>query len=188
MTTDKSVFATDDYVVRYGLRCFRGALLGLLLWTAVAVMIAVRATGPSIPAAIALTIGEIGLLAVCALEIWRAARRDVVFAVSQDGVYFGPCLLRGSRPGEAVPWEQVSAVELFTENAQVRGIRSSYLCVGVRARADGARLTYRRMAGWRVSRATLEAAVRQHAPSVPVLDDRRRAQATVSRAGERENA
>lgn len=210
MTASGSAFAADDYVVRYGLRGFRGALLGLLLWTTLACVIAVRATRPSIPAAIALGLGEIGLLAACAVEIWRAARQEIVFAVSQDGVYFGSGPFRDGQLAEAVPWEQIGAVELFTEKAPVRGIRSSYRCVGVRmlddrqpgrhggaagspphgSRADGSvleahrtghspdggqagavRLAYRRMSGWRVNRGRLAAAVREHAPWVPVIDE-----------------
>ena len=139
MAASESPLAADDYVVRYGLRGFRGALFGLLLWTALASMIAVRATGPSIPAAIALAIGEIGLLAACAAEVWRAARREIVFAVSQDGVYFGSGHAKDGQPPESVPWEQISAIELFTEKAPVRGIRSSHRCVGVRAIGEGPR-------------------------------------------------
>lgn len=46
---------------------FLGAFAGLLLWTALACTIAIQATRPSIPAALALGLGEIGLLAACAV-------------------------------------------------------------------------------------------------------------------------
>jgi hypothetical protein len=169
MAASESAFRADDYVVRYGLRGFRGALLGLLLWTALACVIAVRATGPSIPAALALGLGEIGLLAACAIEIWRAARRDIVFAVSEDGVYFGPGPLRDGQLPESLPWDQIGAVELFTEKAQVRGIRSAYRCIGILAPDGRTRIAYRRMSGWRVNRRKLDASVHQHAPWVPVI-------------------
>lgn len=137
MLASGSAFEADDYVVRYGLRGFRGALLGLVLWTALACLIVIRATRPSIPTAIALGIGEIGLLAACAVEIGRAARRQIVFAVSGDGVFFGPSHSRNGQLAEAISWEQIRAVELFTEKAPVRGVRSSHRCVGVRTFDDG---------------------------------------------------
>lgn len=136
MSASESAITADDYVVRYGLRGFRGALCGLVLWSGLASVIVVRSTGPSIPTAVALALGEVGLLAACAVEIWRAARREIVFAVSQDGVYFGPGMPRDGQLAEAVPWEQISAIELFTEKVPVRGIRSSYRCVGVLVRED----------------------------------------------------
>ncbi len=188
MTAGESAFEADDYVVRYGLRGFRGALLGLLLWTALASTIAVRATSPSMPAAIALSLGEVGLLAACAVEIWRAGRREIVFAVSQDGLYFGPGLLRDGQLAEAVPWDQISAVELFTEKAQVRGIRSSYRCVGVRARDDDVRVAYRRMSGWRVDGAKLDSVVSRHAPWIPVIGNGPAPRATARPDGQPENA
>ena len=212
MTASRPVSEADDYVVRYGLRGLCGALLGLALWTGLACMIAIRATRPSIPAATALGFGEIGLLAACAVEIWRAARREIVFAVSQDGVYFGPSHGRNGQLAEPVSWDKISAIELFTERAPVRGVRSSHRCVGVRmlddgehergpagaagprppanrgdgslleadrigppldrGEAAGVRLAYRRMSGWRVNRTKLVAAVRQHAPEVPVIGER----------------
>ncbi|MGI9007088.1 MAG: hypothetical protein ACR2FU_13000 [Streptosporangiaceae bacterium] len=169
MTASESVFQADDYVVRYGLRGFRSALSGLLLWTALTCLLTVRAMGPSIPAAIAFSTGAIGLLAACGVQIWRAARREIVFAVSQDGVYFGPGTLRDRQLAEAVPWDQIRAVELFTDKPQVRGIRSSCPCIGVLAREDGVRLAYRRMAGWRVHQGRLDAVIRRHAPWIPVI-------------------
>jgi hypothetical protein len=171
MTAPDSVLVADDYVVRYGLRGFCGALVGLLLWTALACMIAVQATRPSISAALALGAGEIGLLAACTVEVWRAARRDIVFAVSQDGVYFGPGAPRDGLLAEAVPWEQIGAVELSTQKAHVRGILSPCRCVGVLDRADEMRIAYRRMSGWRINTGKLGSAVRQYAPWVPVIDD-----------------
>ena len=188
MTAGESVFEADDYVVRYGLRGFRGTLFGLLLWTALAAAIAVRATGPSIPAALALGLGETGLLAACAVEIWRAARREIVFAISQEGLYFGPGLPREGQFAEAVSWDQVSAVELFTGKAQVRGIRSSYRCIGVRAQDDRVRLACRRMSGWRIDRAKLDSVVRQHAPWIPVIDNGSVLPATGRPDGQPENA
>ncbi len=173
-------FAGGDYVVRYGLRGFGGALAGLLVWTGFACVVAAEATSPSIPAAIALAMGETGLLAVCGVEIWRAARREVLFAVHPDGVYFG-----SGRIKEDVPWELICAVEIFTERAPVRGFRASYRCVGIRALGGGRtpepgagfRSAYRRMSGWRIDRDRLIGSVQRYAPGLPVIDgnDRLRA-------------
>lgn len=187
MAAPESAFVADDYVVRYGLKGFAGAVAGLLLWTALACTIAIQATKPSIPAAVALGLGEIGLLAACAVEIWQAARREIVFAISQDGVYFGPGALRDRQLAEAVPWKQISAVELFTDKAPVRGIRSHWRCVGVLDREDEVRLVYRRMSGWRINQGKLALAVQQYAPWVQVIDTGRQARLRRS-VGQPENA
>jgi hypothetical protein len=124
----------DDYVVRYGLRGFLAALLGLAVWTVLAVIVvAARATFPAVPAAVALAIGELGLLAACGVELHRAARREVLFAVRSDGVSFGSGQAR-----EDVPWDRVCAVELFSESGAGRGRRGVYRCVGVRVRGAAA--------------------------------------------------
>ena|SRR5579859_2208974 len=167
-------FAGDDYVVRYGLRRVRGALLALLVWTGFACVVAAKATSPSIPAAIALAMGELGLLAACGAEVARAARQEVLFAVHPDGVYFGAGLLK-----EDVPWELICAVEIFTEPARIRALRVSHRYVGIRvpdaSRAreqTGTRSAYRRMNGWRVDGARLAGAVDRYAPGLPVIDGR----------------
>src|SRR5215471_16743052 len=161
----------DDYVVRYGLRRFRGAFLGLLVWTGFACVVAAYATAPSMPAAIALAMGELGLLAACGVEVARAARHEVLFAVHADGVYFGSGMLK-----EDVPWELICAVEIFTEPALMRVLRTSHRCVGIRVpdaasnrERVGTRSAYRRMSGWRVDRAKLIAAVHSYAPGLPVI-------------------
>jgi len=166
----------DDYVVTYGLRRFRGTFLGLLVWTGFACVVAAYATAPSIAAAIALAMGELGLLAACGVEIARAARREVVFAVHPDGVYFGSGILK-----EDVPWELICAVEVFTEPTRVHGIPSARRCVGIRVpgatrtrELSGTRSAYRRMSGWRVDQAKLIAAVHSYAPGLPVIDGRNR--------------
>ncbi len=172
-------FAGQDYVVRYGLRGFRGALFGLLVWTGFAFLVAAHATSPSIPAGIALAMGETGLLVACGVEIWRAARREVIFAVHPDGVYFGSGQVK-----EYVPWELISAVELFTERGRIRGFRGSYRCVGIRAVDTGRtsehgaaiRSAYRRMSGWRIDRDRLIGSVQQYAPGLPVIDGQDRSQ------------
>ncbi len=138
MTTRGPAFVADDYVVRYGMRGVLAALLGMAAWTALAVIVvAARAAFPGIPTAVALAMGELGLLAACGVELHRAARREVLFAVHTDGVYFG------SGPvTEEVPWDRISAVELFTEPGPGRRGRVAYRCVGVRVRdavADGMR-------------------------------------------------
>ena len=130
MTKSGPAFVADDYVVRYGMRGFLVALLGLAVWTVLAVVVlAARPAFPSLPAAVALAIGELGLLLACGLELHRAARREVLFAVHSDGVYLGSGPVK-----EDVPWERISAVELFTEGGPGRGSRGSRRCVGVRAR------------------------------------------------------
>jgi hypothetical protein len=162
MAASEPEFPGDDYVVRYGLRGFRGALLGLLVWTGFAFVVAAYATAPSIPAAIGLALGELGLLAACGAEIGRAARREILFAVHTDGVYLGSGVLK-----EDVPWELICAVEIFTERARIHGFRASHRCVGIRV---GTRSAYRRMSGWRVDRARLAGAVQRYAPGLPVID------------------
>ena len=130
MTTRGPAFVANDYVVRYGMRGVLAALLGLAVWTALAVIVvAARAALPDIPTAVALAMGEIGLLAACGVELHRAAQREVLFAVHSDGVYFGSGPVR-----EDVPWDRISAVELFTEPGPGRRGRRAYRCVGVRVR------------------------------------------------------
>jgi hypothetical protein len=176
-------FIGGDYVVRYGLRRFRGALIGLLVWTGSVFLVAASASTPSIPSAIGLAMGELGLLAGCGYEIARAAQREVLFAVYADGVYFGAGVLK-----EDVPWELICAVEIFTEPQRIRGIPPSPTCVGVRVVDDspavevagqapfcaGRRSAYRRMSGWRLDRARLIGAVHAYAPGLPVIDSRQR--------------
>src|SRR5215469_4216809 len=169
-----------EYVVRYGLRRFHGALIGLLVWTGFVFLVTAYARSPSIPSAVGLAMGELGLLAGCGHEIARAARREVLFAVYADGVYFGSGVLK-----EDVPWALICAVEIFTEPSRIRGLPSSRSCVGVRVVADssrsldlvnqatffaGRRSAYRRMSGWRVDRARLADAVHAYAPGLPVID------------------
>jgi len=181
MEPSEPEFVGDDYIVRYGLRGFRGALLGLLVWTGFACVVAAYVTSPSIQAAIGLAMIELGLLAGCGIEIARAARREILFAVRPEGVYFGSGMFK-----EDVPWELISAVEIFTEPARIGGLRSSRRCVGVRMpdgsrgreRAGreitraGIRSAYRRTTGWRVDRARLAGAVHMYAPGLPVIDRR----------------
>jgi len=169
-------------VVRYGLRRFRGALIALLVWTGFVFLVAANASSPSIPTAIGLAMGELGLLAGCSYEIARAARREVLFAVYADGVYFGSGVLK-----EDVPWELICAVEIFREPSRIRGLPASRNCVGVRVVTDdsrslepashatvsaGRRSAYRRMTGWRVDRARLADAVNAYAPGLPVIEGR----------------
>jgi len=173
-------FIGGEYVVRYGLRRFRGALMGLLVWTGFVFLVAANANSPGIASAIGLALGELGLLAGCGYEIARVARREVLFAVYADGVYFGAGVLK-----EDVPWELICAVEIFREPPRIRGLLSSRSCVGVRVVADnsrtaeppsepaiyaGRRSAYRRMSGWRVDRARLADAVHAYAPGLPVID------------------
>jgi hypothetical protein len=177
-------FIGGEYVVRYGLRRFRGALIGLLVWTGFVFLVAAYASSPSIPSAVGLALGELGLLAGCGYEIARAARREVLFAVYADGVYFGSGVLK-----EDVPWELICAVEIFTEQSRIRGLPSSRSCVGVRVVADssrrldpasqatfhaGRRSAYRRMSGWSVDLARLADAVHAYAPGLPVIEGGRR--------------
>src|SRR5215472_2793464 len=169
-------FIGGEYVVRYGLRRFHGALVGLLVWTGFVFLVAAYASSPSIPSAVGLAMGELGLLAVCGYEIARAARREVLFAVHPCGVYFGSGILK-----EDVPWELICAVEVFTEPTRIRGIPSSRRCVGIRVpgasrtrELSGTRSAYRRMSGWRVDQAKLAAAVQSYAPGLPVIDGRNR--------------
>jgi hypothetical protein len=172
-------FIGGEYVVTYGLRRFRGALIGLLVWTGFALLVAANARSPSISTAIGLAMGELGLLAGCGYEIARAARREVLFAVYADGVFFGSGVLK-----EDVPWELICAVEIFTEPTRILGLPSSRTCVGVRV-TDGSRTVepagqatfcagrrsaYRRMSGWRVDRARLAGAVHTYAPGLPVIE------------------
>ena len=195
MTEMDPAFVADDYVIRYGIRGFLAALLGLAVWTVLAVIVvAARATLPSVPVAAALAMGELGLLAACGVELHRAARREVLFAVHSDGVYFGSGPAR-----EDVPWDRICAVELFTEPGPGRRRRGAYRCVGVRVHGSAAsaggpsagrmrasgmgagrtnpggtrgdetiRFAYLRMIGWRADRARLTEVVRRYAPSVPV--------------------
>jgi hypothetical protein len=173
-------FIGGEYVVRYGLRRFRGALIGLLVWTGFVFVIAANASSPSIPSAVGLAMGELGLLAGCGYEIARAAQREVLFAVYADGVYFGSGVLK-----EDVPWELICAVEIFREPSRIRGLPSARSCVGVRVVATnprsldpasqatsyaGRRSAYRRMSGWRVDRARLADAVNAYAPGLPVIE------------------
>ena len=135
MTEKPPAVVADDYVVRYGMRGFLAALLGLAVWTILAaVVVAARATLPSVPAAAVLAMGELGLLAACGVELHRAARREVLFAVYSDGVYFGTGPAR-----EDLPWDRICAVELFTEPGPGRRSRRAYRCVGVRLRGTAAR-------------------------------------------------
>jgi hypothetical protein len=134
MTKKRPGLMAGDYVVRYGIRGFVGALLGLAAWTVLAVIVvAARPALPGIPAAVALATGELGLLATCGVELHRAARREVLFAVHSHGVYFGSGLVT-----EDVPWDRICAVELFTEPGPRRRSRRAYRCVGVRMRGTAA--------------------------------------------------
>jgi hypothetical protein len=134
MTKMGQAFVANDYVVRYGMRGFLAALLGLAVWTVLAVTVmAAPATFPSVPAAVALATGQLGLLAACGVELHRAARREVLFAVHSDGVYFGSGPAR-----EDVPWDRICAVELFTEPGPGRRRRGAYRCVGVRLHGTAA--------------------------------------------------
>jgi hypothetical protein len=135
--------AGEDYVVRHRLRGLLGALAVLVAWTAFTAVIAAGARSPSVPAGIALATGEIGLLTVSGIEIWRAARREVVFAVHSHGVYFG-----SGQPKQDVPWDLIRTVEIFTERAPRHGIRM-HRCVGVRAPGPCLTGDQRRMTGRR---------------------------------------
>src|SRR5215467_1559233 len=175
-------FIGGEYVVRYGLLRFLGALIGLLVWTGFVFLVAAYASSPSIPSAVGLAMGELGLLAGCGYEIARVAQREVLFAVYADGVYFGSGVLK-----EDVPWELICAVEIFREPPRIRGLPSSRDCVGVRVVTDdsrsrepashdtfsaGRRSAYRRMTGWRIDRARLADAVNAYAPGLPVIEGR----------------
>ena len=90
MTKIGQAFVADDYVVRYGMRGFLAALLGLAVWTVLAVIVvAARAIFPSVPAAVALAMGELGLLAACGRRTAPGRQAGGLFAVHSDGVYFG---------------------------------------------------------------------------------------------------
>jgi hypothetical protein len=134
MTKRRPAFMAGGYVVRYGMRGFLGALLGLAAWTVLAVIVvAARPAFPGNPGAVALAMGELGLLATFGVELHRAARREVLFAVHSHGVYFGSGLVK-----EDVPWDRICAVELFTEPGPRRRSRRAYRCVGVRVRRTAA--------------------------------------------------
>ena len=136
MTKIGQAFVADDYVVRYGMRGFLAALLGLAVWTVLAVIVvAARAIFPSVPAAVALAMGELGLLAACGRRTapgrqaggpLRGAQRRGVFRL---------------RPGEGrCPWDRICAVELFTEPGpgRRRRRRGAYRCVGVQINGTAA--------------------------------------------------
>jgi hypothetical protein len=195
--------AAAGYAVRHGWRGLLGNALGLLAWTALGLAGWAghwpHAGGRGVLVVLAV---EAAFVVACAAQLRLALGRRVIFAVRDDGIFFGS----GAEP-QVVPWSQICAVELFRERVPRGQSRSSYRCVGVRAPgtsqvpqagsgtaaqplaegsaarllesgrpdlipgADGTiRLAYRRMTGWRVSRARLARAVRQHAPAVPVID------------------
>jgi hypothetical protein len=93
------------------------------------------------------------------------------FAVGPEGVFLGPDPGRGGRPGRLVPWAAVAAIVVFDAQTASRWHRA----VGV-ARSGGHGLAPRDLLGYRVAvdwvldRRALEAAVRLHAPQVPVVD------------------
>jgi len=127
MSTAQPAFPAGAYVVRQGVRHLLVLLAALLLCTAFVVAF-LTGTASAWTDAAALVF-EAGLLAACGRELTRAIRRDVVFAVHPDGVYFGSGEVK-----ENVPWGRICAVEFFREiETHYRSSASIYQCVGVRA-------------------------------------------------------
>lgn len=121
-------FSRDAYVVRAGLRGMLMPTALVLTWVAALVIRSYSAVGYTVLAVVGLAVALVWLR-----EFGRAWRREVVLAVSGEGVYFG------AGPGaegmsESVRWAKICAVELFTERRQHGHGQSAHRCVGVRAR------------------------------------------------------
>jgi len=116
----------DAYVVRAG---FRGLLMPAALLLTWAAAVAIRSY--SSVGYIALGVVGVAVLAVFAIEVRKVLLREVAFAVSSNGVYFGPAPGEGG-PAELVRWAEICAVELFTERRRNPRGELARRCVGVR--------------------------------------------------------
>ena len=116
----------DAYVVRYGGRGMLRGLAGLLVTAAIVAYCVVYPR--SVVSQIIGFVFAAGILFASLVELRKAGRREIVFAVHPGGVYFGSDVIK-----DDVPWSRICAVELFTE--YVSGFKSGswYKCVGVRS-------------------------------------------------------
>jgi hypothetical protein len=131
------VFDPDAYVVRTGWRGFAAILLALLGWTALGMAVLFeRHLTYVVPKAVILGVFEIVFLTETIRRAVLAARRNVVFVVDGQGVWFGDGLTH-----QRVPWSMICAVELFSERTQSARSAMVYRCVGVRT--PGTRQTSR---------------------------------------------
>jgi hypothetical protein len=68
------------------------------------------------------------LFGVAALDLGRVIGREVAFAVHQGGVYFGSGTVKDN-----VPWNQVCAIEFFTDTMTTTRSQTKSRCIGVRS-------------------------------------------------------
>jgi hypothetical protein len=126
MTALDQDFGPDAYVVRYGgLGVVRG--LACLLGAVAIVVFTYAFRHSAVSQGFAIFFGIIIAL-IGAGELRKAARREIMFAVHAGGVYFGSDNVKDN-----VPWNQVRAVELFTERQTGFKSNSKWRCVGVRS-------------------------------------------------------
>lgn len=108
------------------------------------------------------------------LFIWRSLRAGgaVALGVDRPGVFFG----ESSSPGDdqehrLLPWAEISAVVVYDQLVPGDEHDGWQRAVGVRLRGEPTLVRHWRIvAGWRLDRPALEAAVARFAPGVHVLD------------------
>ncbi|MTE16333.1 hypothetical protein [Nocardia aurantiaca] len=148
-------FGADAYVVRAGLWPFRHGLRG-------EIMFAVHSAGIYFGAAAASPAQTVPWSRICAVELFT----ETTSSPRSQSTY--RCIGVRAR-GTTQPSHGGPAARPIPESSAriLRGAGRPDLIPG----ADGTiRWAYRRMSGWRVSRARLSAAVARHAPQVPVID------------------
>jgi hypothetical protein len=126
MTEAGPAFPPDAYVVRYGGRAALRAV-GCLLGALAIVGFVIVSHKSVVATVIALILAAV-LIGVAGVDLGKVARREVVFAMHQGGVYFGSDAFKDS-----VPWSQICAVEFFTETVAASKSQNRYRCIGVRS-------------------------------------------------------
>ena len=118
-------FTDGDYVVRFGWRGLAGSVASALIWAALLVYVVIRSDSALLLAGV--VAGEIVLVLVVARDALRLRRREVLFAVHRDGVFFGSDAVL-----DDVPWHLVRAVELFVERVPSGRSQQVHHCIAVR--------------------------------------------------------
>jgi hypothetical protein len=127
MTDAGPVFEPGAYIARYGGRAVLRAVACLLGGLAIIGFVITSQHKPVVTIVIALILAA-GLIGVAVVDVSKAARREVAFAVHQGGVYFGSGTAKDN-----VPWSRICAVEFFTETVSSSRAQNRYRCIGVRS-------------------------------------------------------
>lgn len=118
-------FTADDYVVRFGWRGLAGSVAYALIWAALLVYVVARSD--SVVLCVGVGVGEVVLVLLVARDARRVQRRDVMFAVHRDGVFFG-----SDSVVDDVSWNLVSSVEFFVERVPSGRSQQVHHCIAVR--------------------------------------------------------